>query len=546
MATMTFPTYEEDVDTVLMMNVEVLEGDPGESIMSQVLVLLKREGGALLAFPSGALSADALAEAAEGNPFSMFGPHTTFQVPSRESFAEEVIEVLVVDADTVAFNYISVMPSPVPEGVTTFAIDPAVLPAVEPLMTATRAWLLQSQEDPALVFYSAVEDQTLLEEPHLQPPMMPSPKTSAKPKAKRITTTSLAEQLGSISEILPLLTAQVASLKDGQEELRAKLEAQAKAVPPRASQQPVSAPLQSFAKMIGSPPRTRALVAQPPHQDPLQAQIEEGGEGMEEQMPGGGILAQAVLEQSRALTNLVSQLQQGGDPLLDGQQSASGISLGSRGAQGREKLQLELANRSGNFFLAVVQNACRRMKPATRPPTSLEAAQNMELSMVTYLEKFGGYGACREMGLVQYSLAHVFDAALNNDMEGAREHLALTMTAIEQAVQDGNRWDLAYQLTLLEEPPTQLWAFRSAAAQSRLRAFAPLCAQRWATVALAHAKELDYIQNRRAEMNKKTYPVPAQENSNATPKPKPKRKPKWQGGGTAGSSNAADAGAPKD
>ena len=256
---MTFPTYEEDVDTVLMMNVEVLEGDPGESIMSQVLVLLKREGGALLVFPSGALSADALAEAAEGNPFSMFGPHTTFQVPSREGFAEEVIEVLVVDADTVAFNYISVMPSPVPEGVTTFAIDPAVLPAVEPLMTATRAWLLQSQEDPALVFYSAVEDQTLLEEPHLQPPMMPSPKTSAKPKAKRITTTSLAEQLGSISEILPLLTAQVASLKDGQEELRAKLEAQAKAVPPRASQQPVSAPLQSFAKMIGSPPSHSGL-----------------------------------------------------------------------------------------------------------------------------------------------------------------------------------------------------------------------------------------------------------------------------------------------
>ena len=62
--------------------------------------------------------------------------------------------------------------------------------------------------------------------------------------------------------------------------------------------------------------------------------------------PGSSTLALAVLEQSKALTSLVAQLQTGGDPLLDPQGSASGLSLGSKGAAGREKLQTELSNRS--------------------------------------------------------------------------------------------------------------------------------------------------------------------------------------------------------
>ena len=95
--------------------------------------------------------------------------------------------------------------------------------------------------------------------------------------------------------------------------------------------------------------------------------------------------------------------------------------------------------------------------------------------MVIYLEKFGGYGACRELEMIRCSLAHIFDCALN---------------------------DLAYQLTLLEEPPNQIWSYRPVVTQSR-RVFAPLCPH---TVALAHAKEVDFIQNRKAEMNKKAFP----------------------------------------
>ena len=74
----------------------------------------------------------------------------------------------------------------------------------------------------------------------------------------------------------------------------------------------------------------------------------------------------------------------------------------------------------------------------------------------------------------------------------------LFMVGLEQAAQDQGRWDLAFQLMLLEYPPSQMWSYRGAGIlqTGRARAFAPLCPQRWATVALAYTKEIDYIQSK--------------------------------------------------
>lgn len=249
-------------------------------------------------------------------------------------------------------------------------------------------------------------------------------------------------------------------------------------------------------------------------------------EDAEEHSPGGDALARAMLEQSRALSSLVAHMQQG-DPLLDAASSSAGPSLGSKGALGREKLQAELATRSGGFYMSVLQNAIRRMRPASRLPSSLQEVPG-DFSMVSYLERFGGYGGSRDLGLVQFNLAHMFDAALTSDLDGMKEHLALLMVAVEQAVQDSNRWELAYQLCLLEEPPTQIWQGRGGSSH-RVRAFAPLCPQRWATVALAYTKEVDFIQTKRQELvrkNPKDPPPPRDP-------PVPKRKPKFpkQGSG---------------
>eukprot|EP00435_Cladocopium_sp_Y103_P022128 s659_g5.t1 len=451
---------KEDPDAVYLLNVEALEGALGESIISQVLVLLRREGGVLLALPTGAISEDALSEAAEGNPFSMFGPHTVLQVPARHVFGEQdvdEVEVLVADSDAVVFNSLSPMPVAPPDGIVTFAADPGVLPVAEFLMSSTRAWLVQSQEDPQLVFYSAAEDQAPVEEPPQPAPNGPTPKPGAKPKAKRVTTSSLAA--AGVNLRSPPLADSSDCISTGR----------SRAVEGTGKQPSKGSPAESNpAASFRSPAELCKDDRKPsPHES------------------SNSISSAPCASASRGVGRDAR-----GDDARRRDLSSSGVGT----IQGTDQFGQPIA--AGG---SIAGWASKRMKPASKPPTSIEAAQNMEMSMVTYLEKFGGYGACREMGLVQYSLAHAFDSALNDDMDGVREHLALTMTAIEQAVQDGNRWDLAYQLTLLEEPPNQLWGFRPAAAQSRLRAFAPLCAQRWATVALAYAKELDYIQNRKRD-----------------------------------------------
>ena len=72
---------------------------------------------------------------------------------------------------------------------------------------------------------------------------------------------------------------------------------------------PVSAPLQAFAKMMGSPPRTRAPTTVAKAQDQMPTTTEMvGGEEVEVAMPAGNMLAHAVLQQFKALMSLVSQL----------------------------------------------------------------------------------------------------------------------------------------------------------------------------------------------------------------------------------------------
>ena len=237
----------------------------------------------------------------------------------------------------------------------------------------------------------------------------------------------------------------------------------------------------------------------------------------------------------------MSHLQQGGDALLGGPSDSSGLSLSTKGAAQREKLQLQLASRSGGFCLAVLQNAVRKMKPASKMPMSVEEAAQGDFSLLTYLEhiqelsvgsasrddhgpqpeRYGGYGASKELGLIQYAVAHIFDAAVHGDLAGVQELTSLLAVGIEQASMDGGRMEFAYKLMLLEEPPSNLWVYRQAAYDPRSRAFAPLCPQKWATCALAYSKEVDYIQAKRQEVAvKKSAPVPVQ------PHPKKKRFPK--------------------
>lgn len=222
--------------------------------------------------------------------------------------------------------------------------------------------------------------------------------------------------------------------------MRAEMEERSSKPPMRPSQVPVSMDMQSLGKVLGAPPRTKQLIVSPPPAKKVtfvqptpdsNVPVEEQVAEVQEVAEGGSSLAMAVLEQSRALTTLVSQLQSG-DPLLDSSQSS--FSTSSKGAQGREKLQSELSARSGNFMLSMMQLAMRRMRPASPAPTSLSQVAETDFSMVSYLERFGGFGNQRELGTILFALSFIVDAAVREDMPGVQEHLALLYVAMEQQI----------------------------------------------------------------------------------------------------------------
>ena len=49
------------------------------------------------------------------------------------------------------------------------------------------------------------------------------------------------------------------------------------------------------------------------------------------------------------------------------------------------------------------------------------------------------------------------DSAASGDFRDTKEILALLMVVVEQAVIDRGDWTLAFMLTLLEEPPLQMF-----------------------------------------------------------------------------------------
>ena len=207
--------------------------------------------------------------------------------------------------------------------------------------------------------------------------------------------------------------------------------------------------------------------------------------------------------------------------------SSSSTALTGKGTAKRERLQQELASGNSSFFLQVAQGAHRRLFPALPCPSSVEEMQSQgRLSVVTYLERQGGYAHQRNMGIQMLMLANIADAFLRGDDHAAREHLALALGATEQAASDNGRWDLAFLLTLLEEPAPTLFGPRPAAANTRLRAFSPLVPQSLASVTLAYVKEVDLLSQRRKDAVQpgRNQPKDTEEGAEA---PKPPRRPRF-------------------
>ena len=374
-----------------------------EAFAGYALVVMRRDGGALLALPVGLIAMEALQTVSLEDPASDLGPHTVVPVPGVKEADGSLqllgsdLDVLLVDvSDAVVANLVPMELSDLdPTSVLGFHEDVSYLPDAATLLKLTKEWVASATAE-RVQFYSADEGG-----PAEEQTAVPKQKAKAKASTDKPKTVSAAKQVAShiqqISSLLPNMASQLAEIQEEQKNMREAIRLQNMLPPPRGTQTPVTMPMQSFAKMLGAPPRTKQVTFAPP--PPKKAAVEldsalnvqeqaEEGDHLSERSP----LAMAMLEQSRALTTLVSHLQSG---------------TSSRGSQGREKLQRELSQRSGGFFLAIMQNAFRRMKPASPLPANLEELAHADFSMVQYMERCGGFANAKDLGIVQYALSFV-------------------------------------------------------------------------------------------------------------------------------------------
>lgn len=212
---------------------------------------------------------------------------------------------------------------------------------------------------------------------------------------------------------------------------------------------------------------------------------------------------------------------------------------GTRGAQGRAKLQAELAAQRGTFFSAVLGSMARRMHPALPVEGSPEEMMQRGISGTRYLERFGGFGKHRELGCLQHQVMTIMDFLQVGNLPAARDAAALLAVTLDQAALDNGRFDLANLLCLQEDPPSSVFTHKPANVLSRATAFTPLASQQWVTVALAYLKELDIISAKRLELTapSKQGAFAASSSTAENPRPKgaPKKKGKGSGRGAGGS-----------
>ena len=163
-------------------------------------------------------------------------------------------------------------------------------------------------------------------------------------------------------------------------------------------------------------------------------------------------LNQAIFQQSQAMNALVAHLVGTQDPLSD-LASSSSTSLSTKGAGRREKLQSQLAMRSGDFFLQVCQQALRRIRPLDPLPTAVKDLPKKAI-FSKYMEKQGGFAGQKDLALTMWLLCQIGDAMVVQDHKGAQELLALALVTIEQVAQDGGKWDLGIFCRFKKIPPS--------------------------------------------------------------------------------------------
>eukprot|EP00438_Fugacium_kawagutii_P010368 Skav231998 [mRNA] locus=scaffold719:448670:469014:- [translate_table: standard] len=497
-----------------------------EDFSSFALVVLVRPDGIMLALPEHSVNQENLDLGRNPGFQGLVGPSTMVEVAAAIIGDEDitamplpgdgrVVRVLLVDFTLEIVSFMRKLTSKVDvDLVHSYDLfEPSFVPTPADLLTVALAWVggVVEGDSERLQFYSA--DETQAEPTPTSPTRRPTRRRAGpggsggqdaqRPAPKRRpTVASLAEALEAISLSLPGITSQLQDLSAR----TAAMEAGGPRTPDRPSALRVplgtsamaglsaTSSVSQLAKAIPPPPRSSSA----PSKARVTFSQQEATELEEETLEGKSELAQAMLMQSKAIQALVTHLATNAtDPMNDLSSTSSAIS--SKGALGRAKLQAELAAHKGVFFNQVLHGMARRMQPAQPSEVEMSALVTRGVTPTTYLERFGGFGKSKDLGMIIWQVA----LAMNHIQEGnhlaAQDSLALLFVCLEQAAMDGGNLQIGLLLSLTEDPPQSLFSGRSLASQMHPRPFAPTAHQRWVTTALQYLKEMDVITTKRAE-----------------------------------------------
>ena len=515
-------------------------GEDGSACFA--LPVASRQGGLTLAVPIAALNADRLVDEITTAGEGLLGPSKSFTsdllVEGEDgtvSSSGTTVRFLVVDFSDVILPYLSEYNAENDDG-SLIAYDadiPHGIPSMDGLVEKVREWAAEEHSG-RIHFYSAREEQ--IEDA----PAAKGAPAVKKAAAKKITNAMMAEQLSDLAAQVRAISVQQMAVQDVLEASLPKTPTGATRVQepggglslapkmPGISesmmgQQRLGTPnlgaVQKAAMSVGLPPRLRPPPKQAgPGQDPQAEVLQQFPD------PGGTTdpMMLALTQQSSALTALVAHLASASDPLGDFSTASSGAaSTSTRGVQRRERLQGELAAGSSCFFMQVQQQMHRRLHPSKPIPKTDADLAASGVSMLQYLERFGGYRNNRETGMILWQLGHIMDAMASVDHHTARERLALLVCSLEQSALDGN-WNLAFVISLMEEPPIQVFQDRMVSLQAHGRPFSALIPSQWAAIALAYLKDLEVLQTKKLESAKIKPKAAGEEES-----PSPRRRPRY-------------------
>ena len=510
-------------------------------------VVMKRVGGVLLALPVGSIPDEDL----EGPETGLVGPSTVVSVPGvllqedQEVGIGFSMDVLLVDMSAGVAEHMRPAGDDELMALTFAQDDPYACPDLEILQQVAMSWIQDNQGNMSSEWFSADTEEErqaspTTRKPRRKGPVQGSPTDPGGQKPKRPTTASLQASVDQILMTLPNLSNQMQSMMERQTALQAQVASSSSTAKvlaqPLSGQISGSQLMSQVAKSIPAPPRsyTQQMPSQvlPNSSKPVALQELEAVRD-----PDQTNLAQAMMAQSTAVTALVAQLAGASqDPMTDLQ--LSGMS-GSKGAAGRAKLQTELALHRGSFFDAVVKSMARRMAPTASAERGHQELLAAGVSGTRYLERFGGYGRQKELGIIMHQIMTAVDFLMSENYGAAKDCIGLTAVMLEQACLDGGRFELAQILTMQEDVPASVFTNRQLAMSSRSRAFSPLADQKWITTSIAFLKELDTISTKRSELMSgqglgSFGGTPPGGDNAPKAKPSPKKKGKGRGGRSSG------------